>query len=134
MAVELVLRLCQVDEDDGGLPGAGKSPGEPGYDPSTAHIAIQDFIGGLYDILGGYHTATQMKAFYSMSTEQQDNFDALWGKITSVAQLSLRLGRIMRFKSILNKWERRDVLQLAAYGTPDAIQTQLLALDQGFTG
>lgn len=129
MAVDLVLRLCQVDEDDGGLPGAGKAPGEPGYDPATAHIAVQPFYGGLISVLGGYHTVAQMKAFFSMDTEQSDNLDVLWAKITSAAEMDNRIGRVMRFKTVLNLWEMGTV---SGYDTPDGVQIHLMALDTGF--
>lgn len=133
MASDLVLRLCQVDEDDGGLPGAGLHPSEPGYDPQTRHIALNDFTDGLFDILGGYHTDIQMKTFYDMPANQQANFDTLWALITGVAQLQKRIGRIHRFRSILTKYESRQDLNAPSYNSPDDVETHLLALDNGFT-
>jgi hypothetical protein len=132
MASDLVLRLCQVDEDDGGLPGAGLSPGEPGYDPQTTHIALNDFTDGLFDLMGGYHTDVQMKTFYNMPANQQAQLDVLVGKINSAPNLTKLLGRVHRFRSILTKWERRSDLNLTGYDSPDDIETQLMALDQGF--
>lgn len=119
MASDLVLRLCQVDEDDGGL-------------PSDQHIALNDFTDGLFDILGGYHTTTNIKTFYDMPQDQQDAFDILWAKVTSAPNVTKQLGRVHRFRAILTKWERKNDLNLANYDTPDDIQTQLLALDEGF--
>ena len=118
MASDLVLRLCQVDEDDGGF-------------PSDRHIAIADFIGGLYDILGGYHTVTQMKQFYDMTPTEQAQFDVLVAKLDA-PQLAQSIGRIQRFRSILNKWERKDVLNVPIYDTPDDIELMLSEIDQGF--
>ena len=119
MASDLVLRLCQVNEDDGGF-------------PSDQHIALNDFTDGLFDLLGGYHTPLQMKTFYDMPANQQAQFDILVGKVTSANQLVDRLGRIHRFRSILTKWERKEDLSLTGYDTPDDIETQLLAIDTGF--
>jgi hypothetical protein len=119
MASDLVLRLCQVDEDDGGL-------------PNDQHIALNDFTDGLFDLLGGYHTSIQMKTFYDMPPGQQATFDILTGKINSAPDLTSKLARIHRFRSILTKWERKDDLNLTGYDTPDDIETQLLAIDTGF--
>lgn len=116
MAVDLVLRLCQMYE------------GEEYH----RNIALNDFTDGLFDLLGGYHTPTQLKTFYDMPQGEQDSFDILWGKITSATNLTRQLGRIHRFRAILTKWERRDDLNLTNYDTPDDIQTQLMALDDGF--
>lgn len=119
MASDLILRLCQVDEDEGGF-------------PSDQHIAINDFVDGLYDLLGGYHSPLQMKTFYDMPANQQAQFDALVALINSAADLPNKLGRIHRFRAILTKWERRHDLSLTGYDTPDDIETQLLAIDMGF--
>lgn len=129
---ELVWRLCQVDEEDGGLPGAGRSPGEPGYDPSTTHIAYGSFCDALMDVLGGYHTITQMKTFYNMPTEQQQQLDALVARINSALTLESKVGRIGRLRSILSKWQIAEDLNLAGYDTPADIQTHLLNIDSGF--
>jgi hypothetical protein len=127
MASDLVLRLCQVDEADGGLPGAGKSLGEPGYDPQTAHIAIADF-----DILGGYHTIAAIKTILNMSPTQQTSFDTLVALVNSAPQNIDKLGRVMRIASILSKWQRIDDFPIPAYDSPDDVETHLLALDTGF--
>jgi hypothetical protein len=119
MASDLALRLCQVDPDDGGLP----------YDQ---HIAIGDFIGGLFDLLGGYHTTIQMKTFYDMPVGQQAVFDTYLGKINSATTTAEKMGRIHRFRSILNKWERKEDLNLSGYDTPDDVETHILAIDTGF--
>lgn len=131
MALDLVLRICQVDEADGGLPGAGRSPGEPGYDPATRHIG-PEFVDALYSVLGGYHTVAQVKTFYDMPANQGSQFDALIGKIESAPNLAKQLGRIERFRAILDFWERHEDLNITSYDTPDDIETQLLALDQGY--
>ncbi len=119
MASDLVLRLCQVDENDGGL-------------PDDQHIAINDFVEGLFDLLGGYHTLIQMKTFYNMTIPEQAAFDTLVNQISSGANLVDRIGRIHRVRSILTKWERKDDLNLTGYDTPDDIETQLGAIDTGF--
>jgi len=131
MAVNLVLRLCQVDEADGGMIGAGKLPSEPGYVAAAAHIAYTPFTDGIKDVLGGYHTLLNLKTFYNMPADQQTDMDTLWGKINSAADIATKLGRIHRFESILSKWENDDIV-INGYDTPDDIQTQLLAIDTGF--
>lgn len=132
MASDLVLRLCQIDEADGGLPGAGQSPGEPGYDPQTTHIAIADFIHGLHDVLGGYHTVAAIKGHLNMDAEQGATFDILVSKINSASQTEDKMGRIDRVESILSKWQRQDDFPLPAYDTPDDIETQLIDIDSGY--
>ena len=77
MASDLVLRLCQVDEEDGGF-------------PDDQHIALNDFTGGLYDLLGGYHTPIQMKTFYDMPANQQAQFDEMVALINSAPDLIRR--------------------------------------------
>jgi hypothetical protein len=136
MAVDLVLRLCQVDEADGGLPGAGLAPDEPGYDSGTAHIAINDFCDGLWDIFSSVHTDTQLKTFYSMPTNQQNQFDSLWDEIVAddpdggPPSNELIMARLHRFRSILTKHERKDDLNLAAYDTADDIQTWFMEISE----
>jgi len=119
MASDLVLRLCQVDEDEGGF-------------ASHQHIALHDFVSAMISVIGGYHTGAQLKTFYDMPANQQAQFDALWSRITSAPNLSKQLARIRRFESVLHFWERRDDLNINAYDTPDDIETQLLAIDEGF--
>ena len=86
MASSLVLRLCQVDEDDGGV-------------PQDQHIALSPFCDGLYDLLGGYHTPLQMKTFYDMPAGEQAQFDVLVGLIDSATGITNKLGRVHRFRS-----------------------------------
>jgi len=90
------------------------------------------FIGGLYSILGGYHTVSQMKTFYDMTPAEQNQLDIFLGKINSATTVAAKLGRILRFKAILNFWEQRNDLNLAGYDTPDDIELQLSEIDQGF--
>lgn len=116
----LVERLCQID------------PGEPGGEPYERHIALNDFVEGLYDILGGYHTVIQMKTFYNMTPEDEVEFDEILSQIQSVAQLQRRLGRIHRVRSILTKWERKDDLNLTGYDAVSDIRTHLNNIDSGF--
>lgn len=119
MASDLVLRLCQVDEDDGGF-------------PSDHHIAVRDWAAALTALHGGYHTATQVKTFFDMPANQQAQFDVLWGKIISASTLAAQSGRRERCITILNMWERRDDMNLPGYDTPDDIETHMLAIDTGF--
>lgn len=116
----LVERLCQIDPD------------EPGGEPYERHIALNDFVEGLYDILGGYHSVIQMKTFYNMTPEDEAEFDALVAQIQSVAQLQKKLGRIHRVRAILTKWERKDDLNLTGYDTVSDIRMQLNGVDEGF--
>lgn len=132
MAADLTLRLCQVDPEDGGLPGSNLNPGDPGYIAGNAHIALNDFVEGLFDVLGGYHTTTNLKTFYNMPANQQNQFDALWAQIASGSTVAKQIGRIHRVRAILTKWERRYDLQLNAYDEPDDIETHLGEIDQGF--
>ena len=119
MASDLVLRLCQVDEDDGGF-------------PSERHIAVRDWAAALTAVHGGYHSVVQIKTFFDMTPAEQGQFDVLWGKITSAVGLAAQLARKERAITILNLWERKDDLNLSGYDTPDDIETQLLAIDTGF--
>ncbi|NJN53654.1 MAG: hypothetical protein HC804_02180 [Anaerolineae bacterium] len=130
MASDLVLRLCQVDESEGGLPGAGLSPQEPDYDPATAHIATNDFVSALFSILHGAHTVAQVKAFYSMPANQQTQFDGLWAVLNTngAPNMATKMMRYHRFQAILNFWERNYDLQIAAYDTPDEIEAFFLAI------
>ena len=117
----LVERLCQIDPD------------EPGGEPYDRHIALNDFVEGLYDILGGYHTTTQMKTFYDMTAADITEFDNLVSQIQGVAQLQKRMGRIHRVRSILTKWERKDDLNLTGYDTVSDIRLHLGQVDTGFS-
>ena len=119
MASDLILRLCQVDPDDGGF-------------PDDRHIALHDFTSSMVSVAGGYHTTAQLKTFYDMTAAEGDTLDLLIGKITSVAQLEKRIGRIHRLEAILHFWERKDDLSVSGYDTPDDIETQLMAIDTGF--
>lgn len=132
MASDLVLRICQVDELDGGLPGGSLSPGEPGYDASVAHIAINDLIRAFYDVLGGYHTAAQIETYLAMPAGQQTTFETFVSKVNSAATTADKIGRIERAYSILAKWERRNEKPISGYTTPDEIEARLGEIDQGF--
>lgn len=135
MAVDLVLRLCQIDEEDGGLPGAGKAPVQPGYDPATRHIALNDFTDSLYAIVGGRHTILHLKTFYDMPANQQAQFDSLWAEIIADDPTTalppnheLVLLRVHCFRQVLDFWERHENMSLTSYDTPDDIQLHLQSI------
>ena len=131
MARKLIMRLCQVDELNGGLEGSGYSPGDPNYVAAHAHINTDMFVYGLLDVAGGYHTSLNMKTIFNMDEEQQTDFDTLVGLINAPT-LEQRLGRIFRFQSILAKWFAQSDFPIAAYDTPDDIQAQMMAIADGF--
>lgn len=118
----LTLRLCKIGLEEDPVNGIDDS----------LHIAINDFVEGLVDLVGGYHTPAQMKIFYSMTGPEQTAFDILIGKISSATTVADKLGRVPRVRSIPTKWERRRGLDLSSYDSPDDIETHLLAIDRGF--
>lgn len=132
MATDLVLRICQVPEIDGGLPGGNLKPGDPGYDPSVTHIAIQDLMRAFYDILGGYHTVTQIENQLSMTAAQATTFGTFVGLVNSAATTADKIGRVERAYSILLKYERRYQREIPGYTTPDEVEARLAEIDQGF--
>jgi len=139
MAVDLVLRLCQVPFEQGGLPGS--DPGQPDFNPAHEHIAMEFFLAALIDVALGYHTTSAIKTFYNMPTNQQGQFDSLIAEITADDPATsappsnvLKMGRIHRVRSILVKWEGRNNINVPAYDTPDDIQTWLLAVSDGTFG
>ena len=116
----LVERLCQIDPD------------EPGGEPYERHIATEDFIGGLWDVLGGYHTVTAVKTFYDMTPADEAEMDTLVSQINGVPKLEKTMGRVQRVRSILTKWDRKEDLNVPGYDTVNDIRTQLNNLDDGF--
>lgn len=122
MASLLVRRLARLTPEEDPVDGVS----------ADLHIAINDFVEGLVDIIGGYHTAAQMKSFYGMTAPEETALDMLLAKINSAATTADKLGRVHRVRSILTKWERRSDLNLAAYDTPDDIETQLGQIDNNF--
>ena len=67
----LIERLCQVN------------PLEPGGEPQERHIALNPFVGGIFSVLGGYHTLLEFKNFYAMTAEDIVEMDVLIGRITA---------------------------------------------------
>lgn len=110
MANSLTLRLTQTDPDD------------------SRHIALNPFVEAQFSILHGAHTIAQIKGFYNMSPSDETAYDTLIGLVTSTVDLTERVIRIHRIRSILTFWEQGDV---AGYQTADEIETQLLAIDTG---
>ena len=113
------------------MPGAGLHPSHPDYVASSAHIAISDFVAGLWDLLGGYHTDVAVKTSLNMDATQQTQFDTMIAKVNSASDLQSKIVRVNRINSILTKWQRQSDFPLLAYDTPDDIETQLLAIDTG---
>jgi hypothetical protein len=110
VANSLTLRLCQVDPDE------------------ARNIALNPFCEALFSVLHGSHSVTGVKGFYNMTAGDEAAFDVLVGKVTSTLDLTERIVRIHRIRSILTFWEQGDI---ATYQTPDGIETHLLAIDTG---
>ena len=84
----LVERLCQVDSE-----------------PQERHIALNPFCEALFSVLGGYHTVSELKAFYSMTPADEAEFDALVGRVTANPDDYRRDRAVHRIRSILTFWE-----------------------------
>lgn len=110
MAGPLATRLTQTDPDE------------------ARNIALNPFVEALFSVLHGRHSVAGVKVFYNMTAEDGTDFDALVGKITSTLDLTERIVRIHRIRSILTFWEQGDV---TGYLTPDDIETELAGIDQG---
>ena len=107
----LIERLCQVDPD------------EPGGEPYERHMALNPFCEALFSVLGGYHTVSQVKGFYNMTVEDEDEMDTIIAAVTSVPQLAERALKIHRIRSVLTFWEQGDV---PGYQTVAQIRGHLL--------
>ena len=91
----LIERLCQVDPD------------EPGGELYERHIALNPFVGGIFSVLGGYHTLLEIKNFYAMTAEDITEMDMLIGRITAYPVDSVpRMLAVQRVRSILTFWEQ----------------------------
>ncbi|MHC4498547.1 MAG: hypothetical protein ACYS21_05475 [Planctomycetota bacterium] len=110
MANSLTIRLTQTDEDE------------------TRNIALNPFVEAIFSILHGSHSVAGIKGFYNMTASDETAFDVMVGKVTSTVDLTERIVRIHRIRSILTFWEQGDV---SSYLTPDEIETHLLAIDTG---
>jgi hypothetical protein len=102
----LIERLCQVEEDE------------------SRNIALNPFCEGLFSILGGYITISQMKTFYSMTTEDETEMDTLIGRITAYSATSATNERdraVHRVRAIMTFWEQGDV---PGYQTVAEIRSQ----------
>ncbi len=108
----LIERLCQVDPD------------EPNGEPTERHIAISPFVGGIFSVLGGYHTLLELKNFYAMTAEDIAEMDVLITRITAYAVDSVpRMLAVQRVRSILTFWQQSggrspgDTGYIAGYST-----------------
>jgi len=93
----LVERLCQVEPED------------PGGEPYERHIALNPFCEACFSVLGGHHTASEIKAFYNMTPADEVEFDALLGRVTAHPPDHSRLLAVHRIRSILTFWEQGEV-------------------------
>ena len=110
----LVERLCQIDED------------EPGGEPQERHIALNPFCEAMFGILGGYITISQVKAFYSMTAEDEAEFDTMIGRVQAYNANSLQRGySVHRIRGIMTFWEQGDV---PGYTTVAEVRAQLNAI------
>jgi len=109
----LVERLCQIPSDD------------PGGEPNARHIALNPFCEAMFSLLGGYHTVTEVKAFYAMTVEDEAEFDTLVGRVTAHADDYHRDRAVHRIRSILTFWEQGDV---PSYMSAAEIRAQLNAI------
>lgn len=110
LASSLTIRLCQTDPDP------------------ARNIALNPFVESMYSALGGWHTRSNIENFYNMTAADITAFDVLVDKIISTTDLTERVYRIQRIRSILTFWEQGDV---PTYQDEDSIETHLLAIDQG---
>lgn len=108
----LIERLCQV------------APDEPNGEPYERHIALSPFVGGIFSVLGGYHTVAQLKNFYAMTAEDIVELDVLIARITAYAASSVpQMLAVQRVRSILTFWEQSggrspgDTGYIAGYST-----------------
>lgn len=105
----LVERLCQIYEDD----------------ESYLNIALNPFCEAQMSILGGYITASQVKAFYAMDTEDETEYDTLIARVQAYPQAASRLLAVHRIRTILTFWEQEG---LPGYTTVAEIRAQLNAI------
>jgi hypothetical protein len=110
MAGSLTIRLVQEDPDE------------------ARNIALNPFVEALFSVLHGAHSVAGVKVFYNMTASDGIQFDTLVSKVTSTADLTERVVRLHRIRSILTFWEQGDI---TGYQTPDDIETWLLAIDTG---
>ena len=103
----LVERLCQVDPDE------------------SRNIALNSFCEGLFSVLGGYITNSQVKAFYSMTSEDETEYDTLVGRIVAYDDNWHRDRAVHRVRSVLTFWEQGNV---PGYQTVSEIRSQLNAV------
>lgn len=100
----LVERLCQIDSE-----------------PQERHIALNSFCEALFSILGSYHTIAEIKSFYSMTSEDEIEFDVLVGRVTAYSDDHSRDRAVHRVRSILTFWEAG----IGPYNSVAEIQTRL---------
>ena len=105
----LVERLCQTYE----------------VDDYPLNIALNPFCESLMSVLGNYHTVSQVKAFYSMSAEDETEMDAMVDRITDYPQKTDRMLATHRIRSILTFWEQGNI---PGYMTVAEIRSQLNAI------
>jgi hypothetical protein len=125
MAADLMLRLCQIDETEGGLPGAGQPPGDPNYDPQTSHISIGLFMSALRQLRNGTIDRTQIQNGFNMSTQQMAEFNAFADLVLTGAGGDKRIigDRIDEFEcALFNYQQSRKFDFLSAFDTPDEVQ------------
>ena len=106
MATSLTLRLCQMYE----------------YPEYYRNIALNPFCEALFSVLHGSHSVAGVKGFYAMTAEDAAAFDVMVGKVTSTLDLTERMVRIHRIRSILTFWEQGDI---STYNTVNGIRTHL---------
>lgn len=105
----LVERLCQIYEDD----------------EEYLNIALNPFCEAQFSILGGYHTASEVKAFYNMSPEDEAEYDTLFARIAAYPDDYRRDRAVHRIRSILTFWEQGDV---PSYMTVEEIRAHFNAV------
>jgi hypothetical protein len=106
----LVERLCQVDPDE------------------SRNIALNPFCEGLFSILGGYITVAQMKTFYAMTVNDQEEMDTLIGRVTAYSATSATNERdraVHRLRAIMTFWEQGDI---PTYNTVAGIRSHFNAI------
>lgn len=116
MASAFTIRITQTDADD------------------ARNIPIEDIVGAISDIVGGWHTQTQAENFFDMTAADKTGFQALLNEITAnlpadvAEKLAIQDARVKRLRTILAYWEREGI---NGYTNPDEIEARLLEISDG---
>ena len=121
---DLLYRLCQINEADGGQPGAGAHPDDPDFDLGTKHIPVSLFIAGLKLLRDTLKTQVEVESAFNMDATQQAEFDVFIGWMTSGGATKDTIDRrIEQFELAMFLYEQRgDYPFLSQWDTPTKLQ------------